>query len=64
MARFAATERETASAPPAFRILIKSFRRHLLAENRASRTIQNYCESLNCFSAFKEGARAHPRASA
>ena len=55
MAQYAATERAVEAAPPAFRVLVQSFRRHLLAENKAPRTVQTYLESLNRFGAFLAG---------
>ncbi len=55
MARYAATERAVETAPAAFGFLVRSFRRHLLAENKAPRTVQTYLESLNRFVTFLEG---------
>jgi site-specific recombinase XerD len=52
MARYSATEQAIAAAPTAFRTLILSFQRHLLAENKAPRTIQTYLESLRRFAEF------------
>ena len=51
-ATYAATERGIESAPPAFQVLVQSWRRHLLAANKAPRTIPSYSESLNRFAAF------------
>ena len=52
MSPYAATERATAAAPAPFRVLVQSWRRHLLAANKAPRTIQSYTESLNQFASF------------
>ncbi len=52
MTRYAATDRAIQAAPSAFRALMLSFRRHLLAENKAPRTVQTYSESLNSFAAY------------
>ncbi len=52
MSRFAATERAIDSAPTAFRTLALSFRRHLLAENKAPATIGAYMGSLRCLGEF------------
>ncbi|MDP9358875.1 MAG: tyrosine-type recombinase/integrase [Chloroflexota bacterium] len=52
MARYAATDRAVNATPPAFRVLLLSFRRHLLAENKAPRTVQTYSESLRRFAEF------------
>ena len=52
MARFAATERDLAAISDTFRSYILSWRRHLLAENKAPRTVQTYIESVNRFAAF------------
>ncbi len=52
MARYAATEHAITAAPPAFRALVMSFRRHLLAENKAPRTVQTYSESLRRFAEY------------
>jgi len=50
--RYAATERAVETAPPLMRVLVLSFRRHLLAENKAPRTVQTYLESLRRFGEF------------
>jgi len=52
MVRYAATERAVETAPPVFRLLVLSYRRHLLAENKAPRTIQTYLEALRRFSEY------------
>lgn len=52
MARYAATERAVEAAPAAFRALMLSFRRHLLAENKAPRIVQTYTEALRQFSEY------------
>ncbi len=52
MARYAATERAIDSAPSQLRVLILSFQRHLLAENKAPRTIQTYLEALRRFGEY------------
>jgi site-specific recombinase XerD len=52
MSRYAATERAIDSAPPAFRTLVLSFRRHLLAENKAAATVGAYLGSLRCLGEF------------
>ena len=52
MGRYAATERAVETAPPLMRVLVLSFRRHLLAENKAPRTVQTYLESLRRFGEF------------
>ncbi|MDP9359614.1 MAG: tyrosine-type recombinase/integrase [Chloroflexota bacterium] len=52
MARYAATQRAVEAAPAAFRAMMLSFRRHLLAENKAPRTVQTYTEALRQFSEY------------
>lgn len=52
MARFAATERDLAAISDSFRSYVLSWRRHLLAENKAPRTVQTYVESVNRFASF------------
>lgn len=46
MARFGGAERAVGVVPPAMRVLVRNFRRHLLAENKAPRTVQIYREPL------------------
>ena len=52
MNRFAATERAIDGARVAFRTLVLSFRRHLLAENKAPATVGTYLGSLRCLGEF------------
>jgi site-specific recombinase XerD len=47
-----AVEQVAATAPPAFRSVVQSWRRHLAAENKAPRTLETYTESINTFVAF------------
>lgn len=52
MGRFAATERAIDTAPLPFRTLALSFRRHLLAENKAPATVGAYMGALRCLGEF------------
>ncbi len=50
--------RAVPSAPPAaFAVLMASYRRHLLAANKAPRTIQTYLESIDQFGAYLHAQR-------
>jgi site-specific recombinase XerD len=52
MARYAATEQAIQEAPHVFGLRMKSFRRHLHAENEAPRSVQTYTETLNRLAAY------------
>lgn len=52
MARYAATATAVEVTPREFRVFLKSFQRHLLASNKAPRTVQTYTESLTRFARF------------
>ena len=54
MARFTATDRAVEAAPQMFRVLLKSYRRHLAAENKGVRTIQTYTEAVRQFGEYVE----------
>lgn len=43
--------------PDTYRVLVQSFRRHLLAENKAPRTIETYLEALRLFGTFLSDCR-------
>lgn len=62
MSGYAASDRALDAAPPAFRALLRSFRLHLRAENKAERTVQTYLESLLRFAEFlaSEGLPTDP----